>query len=307
MHVWCIGLLLELVGCTDGHSNEKDASHVVVKLRQPWPPSLGRISRIAAIAARQAHNETEVEFVTTSDEWGLMLASGASVELVHENASAFYAERAAVSIADATWGRSIVERRLALQQMRRVPGASPAAEATELRGSMGGYFTYSEVEKEMDRLANAYPQWLGRPIQVGRSRLGNPIYMWCMTQDLEGCAGESHRPAVLYTALVHSREPATVMCLVQMMRALLRDADLGQDSARFVLANRKLLVLPVANPDGYLWNEMHRRAGGGMKRKNGASTCNQKDSENDGVDLNRNFGFKYAYDSIGSSPQGVLM
>jgi len=67
---------------------------------------------------------------------------------------------------------------------------------------------------------------------------------------------------------------------------------------------RKLLLLPVANPDGYIWNEVHRRNGGGMKRKNGMSTCFQRDSENDGVDINRNFGFKYAYDSVGSSSNG---
>jgi len=41
-----------------------------------------------------------------------------------------------------------------------------------------------------------------------------------------------------------------------------------------------------------------------MRRKNGARTCNPPDSENDGVDLNRNFGYKYAYDNIGSSSRG---
>lgn len=41
-----------------------------------------------------------------------------------------------------------------------------------------------------------------------------------------------------------------------------------------------------------------------MKRKNGARACNPPDTENDGVDLNRNFGFKWNYDSIGSSPRG---
>ena len=41
-----------------------------------------------------------------------------------------------------------------------------------------------------------------------------------------------------------------------------------------------------------------------MKRKNGAKTCQPPDTENDGVDLNRNFGFKYAYDNIGSSSRG---
>jgi len=169
---------------------------------------------------------------------------------------------------------------------------------------MGGFFTYAEVDREMSRLAAEFPQWLGKPTQVGRSRQGRPIQMWCVTEGLVGCSGKSDRPSVLYTALVHSREPATVMCLIHMLRVLLRDAASGRDRAKHLLANRKLLLMPVANPDGYVWNEVHRRNGGGMKRKNGASCCYQRDSENDGVDLNRNFGYKYAYDSIGSSPSG---
>ena len=41
-----------------------------------------------------------------------------------------------------------------------------------------------------------------------------------------------------------------------------------------------------------------------MKRKNGARSCNPPDTENDGVDLNRNFGYKWAFDNIGSSARG---
>ena len=62
--------------------------------------------------------------------------------------------------------------------------------------------------------------------------------------------------------------------------------------------------MPLANPDGYAWNEKTRPRGGGMRRKNGARTCAAANTENDGVDLNRNFGYKYAYDNIGSSSRG---
>jgi len=94
------------------------------------------------------------------------------------------------------------------------------------------------------------------------------------------------------------------MCLVHALREVLRDADLNVGGAAHLLKTRKLLFMPLANPDGYAWNEKRRPHGGGMKRKNGARTCQPSDTENDGVDLNRNFGFKYAYDNVGSSSRG---
>ena len=39
-----------------------------------------------------------------------------------------------------------------------------------------------------------------------------------------------------------------------------------------------------------------------MRRKNGLKTCGRESG--DGVDLNRNFGHKWAHDSIGSSGSG---
>ena len=81
-----------------------------------------------------------------------------------------------------------------------------------------------------------------------------------------------------------------------------RSRRLGAASARIPGASFPSAHSPETT--GYTWNERKKPRGGGMKRKNGARSCYQADSENDGVDLNRNFGFKYAYDSVGSSSNG---
>eukprot|EP00965_Chrysotila_dentata_P137332 4542543-Pleurochrysis_carterae.AAC.1 len=48
----------------------------------------------------------------------------------------------------------------------------------------------------------------------------------------------------------------------------------------------------------YAWNAATSPRGGGMRRKNGLKTCSSTGSTpNDGVDVNRNFGFKWAYDN----------
>ena len=200
----------------------------------------------------------------------------------------------------------------------------------------------------MSRLVAKYPTLIHPPETLGKSRQGRAVQVWCVTEGHEGCDGSGARPAVLYTALVHAREPATLMCLVHALREVLHDADRDGDRAAHLLRTRKLLFMPLANPDGYAWNAQRRPRGGGMKRKNGARTCSpvraaraaslarlplryspgvrachcrlslnldrcpcrahlppsQPDTENDGVDLNRNFGYKYAYDNTGSSSRG---
>ena len=63
--------------------------------------------------------------------------------------------------------------------------------------------------------------------------------------------------------------------------------------------------LPNLNPDGWAWNERSRPRGGGMKRKNGMRSCSRGPGPSDGVDLNRNFDFKWGYARLeGSSANG---
>src|SRR5690606_35887449 len=61
--------------------------------------------------------------------------------------------------------------------------------------------------------------------------------------------------------------------------------------------SRRLFFIPVVNPDGYVFNETTHPEGGGMWRKN------RRDNGGNsfGVDLNRNYGYEWGYDDLGSS------
>ena len=265
--------------------------HPILQLHAPWPAGLSRASWTAARAVRDAiaSNATSVEFAASESEWQRMLHAGVRPTLLHADAGHYFELRSAAD--DGT--RPLVDA-------RRLAASSPP-----LLGSMGGYFTNAEVHTEMNRLASAYPSWVRPPVSVGTSREGRAIEVTCVTADPSACAAKSALPTVLYTGLVHAREPATVMCLIHSLRRLLEDASSGGMDALHILAHRKLLFLPVANPDGYAWNQAHRPRGGGMKRKNGAKCCSRRpNSEDDGVDVNRNFAFKFAYDNIGSESEG---
>ena len=58
-----------------------------------------------------------------------------------------------------------------------------------------------------------------------------------------------------------------------------------------------MLFVPCVNPDGYLYNEKNHPDGGGLWRKN----RRRNEDGTFGVDLNRNYGFKWGYDNLGSS------
>ena len=61
--------------------------------------------------------------------------------------------------------------------------------------------------------------------------------------------------------------------------------------------NTEMFFVPCLNPDGYMYNQLTDPNGGGMFRKN--RKLNSDGSY--GIDLNRNFGYQWGYNNIGSS------
>ena len=260
------------------------SAYSLLRLQAPWPSGVGRLSRAAARAINEEPHASTVEFAASPIERRRLEEGGAAPTLIHADASQFFAARAAAD--------TMVEGR------QLESSGAPA-----LLGSMGGFYTPAEVQAEMKRLAEMYPTYVSPAKVITHSNDGLPIEFFCVTADLEGCDSLSSRPAALYTALVHAREPATVMCIIAFVRNVVEQAAAGHHEAVALLAQRKLLIMPVANPDGYAWNAKTHPRGGGMKRKNGRHTCSRGGAD-DGVDPNRNFGYKYAFDNLGSSNLG---
>jgi len=183
---------------------------------------------------------------------------------------------------------------------------SRAPTRRRLGGSMGGFLKPDELQREMAALTDRYPRWVSRPMRVGTSRQGRAIEIWCITANQQECSpGSSSLPTVFFTALVHAREPQTLACLLKVVSSVLEKATANDPLMLHMLSRRKMIIMPNANPDGYAWNAASSPNGGGMRRKNGLKTCTSSGSSaNDGVDLNRNFGYKWAYDNIGSSSRG---
>ncbi|HLF64557.1 MAG TPA: M14 family zinc carboxypeptidase [Saprospiraceae bacterium] len=168
-------------------------------------------------------------------------------------------------------------------------------------GSMGGYLTYSEILDALDLMQLTYPELINTRQRTGIevTHQGRPIF-WVRISD--HATTDEPEPEVLYTALHHAREPMSMMQMVYYMWYLLE--GYGKDpEATYLLNNTELYFIPCLNPDGYLFNQIIEPDGGGYWRKNMRDNDNdgEFDENEDGVDINRNYGYEWGADDKGSS------
>lgn len=163
-------------------------------------------------------------------------------------------------------------------------------------GSYAGYFTYQEILNEMDTMAADFPNLITHRAEIDSSKTtdeGRPLYWMKMT----GPGFNGPKPQMMYTALHHAREPLSASQLIFYMDYLLEHYNTDPD-IRYLLDHVELYFVPCVNPDGYVYNQTTNPNGGGLWRKN-------RHNNNDGtygVDINRNYGYKWGLDNIGSSP-----
>ncbi|MBI4548291.1 MAG: T9SS type A sorting domain-containing protein [Ignavibacteriae bacterium] len=150
-------------------------------------------------------------------------------------------------------------------------------------GSMGGFYTFSEVGQQLDSMKLLYPSLITDKLSIGTSIEGRTIWVVKISDNPD--VDESTEPEVLYTALHHAREPQGMMTVLYYMWWLLENYGTNTE-ATYLVNNRQLWFIPVVNPDGYVYNQTTNPSGGGMWRKN------RRDNGNGsfGVDPNRNYG-----------------
>lgn len=162
-------------------------------------------------------------------------------------------------------------------------------------GGMGGFYTFSEMNTEMNDLVTAFPT-LVQKTSLGLSVEGRNI--WCLKISDNVTTDENNEPEVLYLGLQHAREAITGTSLVFFAQYLAQNYGTNEAVTNLV-NNREIYIVPCTNPDGYVYNEVNDPSGGGMQRKNrrnvGSDITGQK-----GVDLNRNYGVDWA-DCAGAS------
>ena len=154
----------------------------------------------------------------------------------------------------------------------------------------GGFYTYSEMLEQLDLMHQLYPSLISSRNDVKDINLSdNPhphqtyegrYLQYVKISDNPNLNEEE--PQILYTAIHHAREPASLQQLIFYMWYLLENYEESQE-VRDIVNNTELYFIPCVNPDGYIFNEIIEPQGGGMWRKN---------KFNDhGVDNNRNYSY----------------
>jgi hypothetical protein len=169
-------------------------------------------------------------------------------------------------------------------------------------GSLGGFWSLAEVKMKLDDLVASDTLGLvaDKLDTLGYSLQGRPV--WGLKIGTAVDAPDT-RPMVYYAALTHAREPEGMHALFHFV-----DDLLGQYTtdpvARYLLEHRQIYICPVVNPDGYSFNKRIYDSTGtfGFWRKNLRDNNNNMHTDaGEGVDINRNYGFKWNYDNVGSS------
>ena len=118
---------------------------------------------------------------------------------------------------------------------------------------------------------------------IGKSLEGRDIY----ALKISGSLTNEVQPAIVFMGGHHAREHLSVEMPLMLAEYLLKEYQAGNERVRELVNSREIHIIPLVNPDG----AEHDIAGGNYKlwRKNRRNHGNGLF----GVDLNRNYGYKW--------------
>ncbi len=155
----------------------------------------------------------------------------------------------------------------------------------QFRNEFGFYYGPNENNAFWASLAEG-SDLVDTPVAFAESYQGRDMYYVRISN-----AG-TDAPVIMFNALTHGREPGGNSAVIDFAQWL--TTEYGSDTiATFILDNAQVYFVPMVNIDAYYYN---LPSGGPNHRKNLNFTLGS------GIDLNRNWGYMWGYDNIGSSP-----
>ncbi|MBN4076379.1 immune inhibitor A [Gemmatimonas aurantiaca] len=176
-----------------------------------------------------------------------------------------------------------------LQRLRDMGAVSSSSSPA----TMGGFETFSEIVAHLDQASADHPSIMTAKFSIGTSVEGRDLWVVKISDNPNV---DENEPEVFLVSLIHAREPAAGAVTLNVMDYLTDNYGVIPEITTLV-DTREIYIMPVENPDGYVYNELTNPSGGGLWRKNrldnGDATF--------GVDLNRNHSGHWGYDDFGSS------
>ena len=187
-------------------------------------------------------------------------------------------------------GVDLTEHTLSAKAEKRVENAA--------QGVFRPYSGSGGLKEEIVRTGQRNPG-LTKVVSIGRTINGQDILALKLTKNAKKTKDGS-KPSVLYLSNQHAREWITPEMTRRLMHYYL-DHYKTDKRIRRIVDTTELWFVISANPDGYDYtfkNSTTRLWRKNLRDVNGDGVI----STGDGVDLNRNFPYKWGYDDEGSSP-----
>ena len=156
-------------------------------------------------------------------------------------------------------------------------------------GVNGEFHSYAELEQDLMELAEVYPD-LARVYDIGDSLEQRNIYALKIS---DNAWAEEQEAAVIFLGCHHAREWISVEVPLLLGKYLVENYD-SKAEVQQLVNNCEIWIVPLVNPDGLEYSIHFYRYWRKNRRDNGDGTF--------GVDLNRNYAYKWGYDNEGSSP-----
>jgi len=170
----------------------------------------------------------------------------------------------------------------------------PLHSTAVIDANLGIYHTYAETESVLTYLQTTYPT-IAKRIVLGTSLEGRNITALKVSDNV---ASDESEAEVLFMGNHHARELMSVEIPLRFAQYLLSKYGINSELTGYI-NNREIWFVPMVNPDGHYYvQQNHAGSSNNWWRKNRRNNGNGTF----GVDLNRNYGYEWGFDNIGSSP-----
>lgn len=156
-------------------------------------------------------------------------------------------------------------------------------------GVNGDYHSYQEVETDLLALEESSSR-IAKVYDIGDSLEGRNIYALKISDNVYIDENEAE---VIFIGCHHAREWISVEVPLLLGEFIVNNYETSSEIKNLV-DNSQIWIVPLLNPDGLEYSIHFYRYWRKNRRNNGDSSY--------GVDINRNYGFKWGFDKEGSSP-----
>ena len=165
--------------------------------------------------------------------------------------------------------------------------------AASIQGGINGNFhSYQETEQELASIEETYPD-IAKVHVIGTSLEERNISAIKISDQV---GSEENEGEILFLGCHHAREWISVEVPLMLAKFLTDNYSTDPD-IKALVDNSDIWIVPIVNPDGLEYSIYVYRYWRKNRRDNRDGTY--------GVDLNRNYDFKWGFDNQGSSPDSI--